>query len=282
VTDYHGRFIWYELFTTDIPAAKAFYGAVLGWEAQDASTPDMAYTVFAAGKTAISGIMGLPPEARRTGATPRWMAYVSVDDVDVISGRIKRLGGTIYVPPVDSNIGRISVVADPQTANLALVKDLRPGPRRPPEMGKQGHVGWHELLAADWNKVFDFYGELFGWRKSDAETGPTETYQLFSSGGQTIGGMFTKRPEEPLPFWLLYFNIDDIDTATERVKTAGGEVFEGPYELPDGIWIVRCIDPQGAAFALQGKRGHASEVGWTSAWGGFSSKGRMRVPKSPR
>ena len=32
------------------------------------------------------------------------------------------LGGAVYVPPTDTNIGRIAVVADPQTANLALVK----------------------------------------------------------------------------------------------------------------------------------------------------------------
>ncbi len=61
-------------------------------------------------------------------------------------------------------------------------------------------------------------------------------------------------PEEPLPFWLYYFDIDDIDAAAERVKTGGGQIFEGPLELPGGSWIVRCRDPQGAAFALQGKR----------------------------
>jgi hypothetical protein len=122
--------------------------------------------------------------------------------------------------------------------------------------------------------VFDFYGELFGWRKVDAETSPTETYQLFSAGGQTIGGMFTKRAVEPIPFWLHYFNTDDIDAAGERVKTAGGEVFEGPLELPGDIWIARCKDPQGAVFALQGKRSQDG-VGWSTEWGGFSSKGRL-------
>jgi uncharacterized protein len=282
MVDHHGRFAWYELMTTDMAGARAFYGTVLGWGAQEASTPDLTYTVFTAGKTAVTGLMELPAEARKMGATPRWMGYVGVNDMDVATARIKRLGGAVYVPPTDSNIGRISVVADPQTATLALVKGLTNGQREPAALGRLGHVGWHELLAADWQRIFAFYGELFDWQKAEAEIGPTETYQLFSIGAQTIGGMFTKRPEEPLPFWLFYFNIDDIDAAAERVKTAGGGVFEGPYELPDGIWIVRCTDPQGAAFALQGKRGHASEVGWTTEWGGFSSKGRLRVPKPPR
>ena len=135
-------------------------------------------------------------------------------------------------------------------------------------------MGWHELLAADREKAFAFYGELFGWQKADAETGPTDTYQLFSAGGQTIGGMSTKRPMEPGPFWLYYFNIGDIDAATELVKAAGGQVFKGPLELPGGSWIARCRDPQGAAFALQGKRSQQG-IGWSTEWDGFSSKGRL-------
>ena len=56
-------------------------------------------------------------------------------------------------------------------------------------MSEPGRVGWHELLAADRKKAFAFYGELFGWQKADAEIGPADSYQLFSAGGQTIGGM---------------------------------------------------------------------------------------------
>jgi hypothetical protein len=37
MADSHGRFIWYELTTTDMQAAKAFYAAVVGWGTRDAS-----------------------------------------------------------------------------------------------------------------------------------------------------------------------------------------------------------------------------------------------------
>jgi predicted enzyme related to lactoylglutathione lyase len=279
VVDYHGRFVWYELITTDVPAAKAFYANVVGWGAQDASTPDLAYTLLSAGKAAVGGLMELPPDARKMGATPRWMGYVGVDDVDASADRIKRLGGAVYVPPTNSNIGRISVVADPQTATLALVKGLKPGRKQPADLVKPGHVGWHELLAADRDKAFAFYGELFGWQKADGEIGRTDTYQLFSAGGQTIGAMLTKDPAEPHPFWLHYFNVDDIDAAMERVKTGGGRIFEGPIEVPGGSWIARCTDPQGAVFALQGKR-NQDGIGWSAEWDGISSKGRLVSTKS--
>ena len=284
---YHGRFAWYELLTTDMATARAFYGNVMGWSVKDASTPDLRYNLFAAGTAPVSGLMELPEEARRMGATPRWIGYVGVSDVDAIAERIKRLGGAVYVPPTDSNIGRISVVSDPQRATLALVDGLKSGWPQPDALAEPGRVGWHELLAADCKKAFVFYRELFGWRKANAEAGPADTSQLFSVGGQTIGCMFNKRPAEPVPFWLYYFNVDDIDAATERVTTGGGQIFEGPYEVLDGNWIVRCRDPQGAAFSLQGKRSGdakgrspaASELGWSTEWGGFSSRGRLLVNK---
>jgi predicted enzyme related to lactoylglutathione lyase len=274
VVEYHGRFAWYELMTTDVAAARAFYANVVGWGARDASTPDLAYTLFTAGKASVSGLMELPEATKRMGGTPRWIGYVGVSDVDGTADRIKRLGGAVYVPPTSSNIGRISIVADPQTATLALVKGLKPGRQQPTELGKAGHVGWHELLAVDWDKAFAFYGELFGWQKADLEIGPTGPYQLFSAGGQTIGGMFTKSPTEPLPYWLFYFNIGDIDAAAERVKSGGGRIYEGPLEVSGDSWIARCIDPQGAFFALQGKR-KQDGIGWSAEWDGFSSKGRL-------
>ena len=193
------------------------------------------------------------------------------------------------LPPTDSNIGRVSVVADPQKATFALVSGLTYGQPQPGGLDELGRVGWHELLAEDRNKIFDFYGELFGWQKADGETDPADLYQLFSAAGQTIGGMLTKLPSVPQPCWLYYFNVDDIGTAARRVNDSGGRILQGPIELTDGCWIARCADPQGALFALQGARGQtdiaqpsASEVAWSAKWGGIASQGRMVLPKPKR
>ena len=147
LVSHHGCFAWYELLTTDVAAAKAFYADVLGWEAREALTSDLPYTLFAAGKVPICGVMELPEEGRRMGASPRWMGYVGVDDIEVTTGRIKHLGGTVFVPPTDTNIGRISVVADPQSAIIALVAGLKFSQQQPLEAAKPGRVGWHELMA---------------------------------------------------------------------------------------------------------------------------------------
>ena len=282
----HGRFAWYELLTTDTAAAKAFYHDVAGWGTQDASTPQLNYTHFTAGEIAVGGLMELPEEGRKMGATPRWIGYVAVDDVEGTVDRLKRLGGAVYVPPTDSNIGRIALVADLQTATLALVSGLTSGGSSD-ESEKPGRVGWHELLAEDATTALAFYSELFGWQPGAAENDQMDSYQLLSAGGRTIGGMFTKLRRAPFPFWLYYFNVADMDAAMAGVKARGGKVVQGPLELVDGSWITRCIDPQGAMFALQGKRSGShteslvAELSSAAEWGGFASRGRV-VAKSAR
>ena len=287
--DQPARFAWYELLTTDVAAASDFYGKVVGWGAMDGSTPELAYTVLTAGEVPVGGLMELPEEGRRQGATPRWVGYVAVDDIDATASQIRRRGGAVLLPPTDSNIGRVSVVADPQKATFALVEGLTYGPQQPGGLDELGHVGWHELLAQDRSRIFDFYGELFDWQKDSGETDATDFYQLFSSAGQTIGGMLTKLPSVPQPCWLYYFNVDDIGTAARRINDSGGRILQGPIELTDGCWIARCADPQGALFALQGARGpkdtehpSASEVAWSAKWGGIASQGRMVLPKPKR
>src|ERR1700761_5682891 len=265
-------------------AAGKFYADVVGWNVKDGAGADFVYKLFCSGTTPIGGLIGLPPEAQRMGATARWMGYVGVQDIGAVTERLKRLGGTVYVPPTDSNIGRIAVVADPQNASLALVEGLRGGPEISAESNAAGRIGWQELLAADGAKAFGFYSELFGWQKAGTDAGSTEYQMVQTEDGALIGGMFNKRPIDPVPFWLLYINVEDIDAATARVKAGGGQVFEGPIELSEGSWIARCRDPQGAAFSLQGRRGDqakrgTTEVGWSTEWGGISSRGRLVVAK---
>jgi len=257
MVDSHGRFLWYELMTTDMEAAKAFYVDVVGWGTREAPLEGTPYTLFTAGGASVSGMMGFPDGARELGFRPTWLGYVGVNDVDAAADRIKQLGGAVHVSPRDvPNISRFAVAVDPQMATIAVVKWVDDSERRPAPPSTLGHVGWHELVAADWEKVWPFYAALFGWQKAEADTGAMGTYQLFSAEGETIGGMFTKRPTVPIPFWLYYFNVGDIDLAVQRVKAGGGHVVDGPIQVPGGRWIVQCVDPQGAIFALEGRRSH--------------------------
>jgi uncharacterized protein len=275
----HGRFAWYELATTDMKSAKAFYGDVLGWGTQDVPASGASYTLFTAGGAAVSGLMELPKEATTSGLRPSWLGYVGVDDVNAATNRIEELGGAVHVPPTEiPNVSRFSIAVDPQKATIALLKWLNGDQQQPAELNAPGRVGWHELLAADWEQAFAFYRELFSWQKAQTDTGAVGTYQLFSAAGETIGGMYTKPAMEPVPFWLYYFNVGDIDVAMKRVKAGGGTILDGPIEVPGSRWIARCTDPQAAIFALMGKRSH-NGIGYFERLPRNPSSARFGAPR---
>ncbi len=247
-------FVWYELMSSDVAAAKAFYASVVGWNTQDMPMPGMTYTLLWVGDIQIGGMMKLPKEASDAGMRPCWVGYVGVDDADGAAAKVKRLGGKIIGAPTDiPNVGRFAVVSDPQGAAFNLFKPSQPGERvvsREP-----GHIGWHELHTNDWPKAFEFYQAMFGWLKGDGmDMGPMGTYQLFTIGGTAVGAMFNSPAAQTARFWLYYFNVGDIDAAAKRVSDGGGKIMHGPQQVPGGGWIVQAADPQGAAFALLGSK----------------------------
>lgn len=246
-------FFWYELMTTDVDAAEAFYTNVVGWTAQPFQTSgDMPrYTIMNAGDRGIGGLMTLPEDARKMGMQPAWLGYIHTTDVDSSTKALKDAGGTVHRPPQDiPGVGRFSVVADPQGAIFMFLQPNAPD-QPPAPAGTPGHVGWHELYTTDWQKAVDFYTSQFGWEQDHpVDMGEMGTYQVFSVDGQQAGGMMNKPSQIPTPFWQFYFTVAAIDDAAKRVADAGGKVLMGPMEVPGGSWIVQCQDPQGAHFAL--------------------------------
>jgi len=246
------KFFWYDIMTTDTKAAQKFYSDVVGWGAQDSGVPNSNYTLLTVGGRGVAGLMPIPEEARKAGAGPCWMGYVGVEDVAEAGKQLVRAGGKLHRGPCDvPNVIRFSVVADPQGAGFIIAKGLvHDAPPALPD-GTPGTVGWHELYAGDRETAFQFYGKLFGWTKADAvDMGAMGTYQLFATGGDPVGGMMTKPPMIPAPYWSYYFNVPAIDAASKRVTDGGGEIHNGPMQVPGGHWIIQCQDPQGAVFAL--------------------------------
>jgi predicted enzyme related to lactoylglutathione lyase len=252
MSKYQGKFIWYDVMTTDTKAAESFYKRVIGWSAQASGMGDRSYTLFSMGPTMVGGLMPITEEARKMGVPPCWTGYVAVDDVDDYAKRVKKAGGKVHRGPEDiPGVGRFAVVADPHGAVFIIMKGSSEEGPKDAAPGTPGHIGWRELHAGDGKKAFDFYSGLFGWKKAEAfDMGPLGVYQTFSTGNGAVGGMMTRTPDTPAPFWLYYINVDALDAAVARAVAAGGKLAMGPHQVPTGQWIAQCTDPQGASFAL--------------------------------
>ena len=247
-----GQFIWYELLTTDLDSAATFYTAVTGWAARDSGTPGMDYRIFSASTAMVGGLVAIPPAAAAMGMPPMWLGYVRVPDVDAALTRTLAAGGAVRMPPMDiAGVGRMATIADPQGAGIYVMRpEMAEGTSTAFAPGARGHVGWNELHTTDWQAALAFYGAEFGWGKSgEIDMGPMGTYALFHAGAEAIGGMMNS-PNARHPFWMFYFNVDEINAARARVEAAGGRVVNGPHEVPGGSWVLQAMDPQGAMFGL--------------------------------
>jgi uncharacterized protein len=118
-----GVFLWDELVTSDVEAAKAFYGAVFGWMSEDMDMGEMGtYTLFkkADGESA-AGLM----QKRDAGGPATWTPYLAADDVDATVAKARELGAKTYLEPMDvETVGRFAVLADPTGASFGLYRPV--------------------------------------------------------------------------------------------------------------------------------------------------------------
>lgn len=250
-----GRFVWYELMTTDPDAATGFYQDVAEWGTEPWANSPEPYTVLLNGQRPLGGVMAIPAEAAQGGMPPMWTAYVCTDDVDATIEKAKELGAHLLFGPMDlPEVGRVAMLSDPQGAAFSIYRPEgdAPGGDYPPV---PGDFSWHELATTDHAAAFSFYSELFGWEKtSDFDMGEMGLYQMYGQDGREYGGMFNKPADMPFPpHWLLYIHVTDVDDAVDRVTKNGGQVLNGPMEVPGGDRVAQCMDPQGAVFALHAK-----------------------------
>ena len=254
------KFFWYELMTPDTAAARDFYGQVVGWTFSGMPGGDTPYTIISAGDRPVGGLFQLTDEMQAGGARPAWVGYIHVADVDAKVKEIEAAGGSVMMPPRDvPGAGRIAMLTDPGGAPF-YVMNPRPtggsGELAPIAPTATGAFSWHELYAGQGQAAaFDFYSKLFGWESmQEMDMGAMGVYRLWGVEGVQLGGMMDKPANIPVSFWGFYTTVDGIEAAVARLTEKGGQVLNGPHQVPGGSWIVQAIDPEGAAFALTSAR----------------------------
>jgi len=257
-----GSFVWYELLTPDPAGAKAFYDAVVGWNiAGEAQFPNGYRTIGRSDGGSAGGLLPLTDEMKEHGARPTWLSYIGVDDVDATVASIEEAGGKTYLPAFDiPDIGRVAMVADPQGAPFYVMKPIPPAndPNARSDVfsvDQPQHVRWNELSTTDPEGAIDFYRRQFGWgQDGDMDMGEMGKYRFIQQGSTTVGAVMRKPPQLPVSSWTYYIGVDDIDRAAEAIRSGGGQILNGPMEIPGGEFALNAMDPQGAPFGLVGPR----------------------------
>jgi uncharacterized protein len=250
-----GRPLWYELMTTDMKAAETFYTKVVGWTSAPFEGTPEPYSIF--GRSAEAPVAGVLKTPEGVNAPPFWAMYVGVPKLEEARDRITRLGGGEGSPVIEvPKVGRMQLMKDPQGAVFYIFEPA--STEQPPEAAAEvGEGSWHELMTTDAPAAMKFYSEIFGWQPSETlDMGPMGRYHMFNRPHGMIGGMMNKLPEmaNVPPNWQIYFRVPDINAAVERIKQNGGQILNGPMEVPGGDMVLNAMDPQGGAFSLHARK----------------------------
>jgi predicted enzyme related to lactoylglutathione lyase len=236
-----GEFAWHDLVTTDVEAAKRFYGELLGWTFERFEASDLDYPLITFGGEQHGGM--LPLEASQLGS-PSWLGHVRVPDADEALLRAEAAGGSGTGEPGEmEGVGRWAGIADPRGGTVSAFAPAYDTPA-------SGKVfAWLELASSDPDAARQFYAETLGWDTGEMDMGDAGTYVMLKrADGQDVAGITPSQGGEDV--WYPYFTTGDVDATTEQAKGLGATVLLEPIDVPGIGRFSILTDPAGARFGL--------------------------------
>ena len=241
--------VWTDLAATDPKAAAKFYSAVFGWKVE--VSPDPQYGGYATAQAHGKDVAGITPKQMEQQPSA-WTVYIGTANAAETAKKAEAAGAKIIAPVMEvGDQGHMAIIQDPSGAYLGL---WQAGKMHGSQSTGVNSMGWAELNARGFNKAEPFYKNLFGWgeKKSPMGEGQPGEYTEFQLHGESIAGgteMNEMVPAEVPSYWLVYFNVENVDKAFDKVIAEGGKEMLSPMDMPGGRFAI-VSDPEGAAFGL--------------------------------
>lgn len=249
---------WIDLMTTDVAAARRFYGELFGWEYETGDEEKYGgYVTARKNGKLVAGLM--QKDETMAGMPDVWSTYLRSDDAEATASAVGAHGGSVFMPPMDvPEQGRMAVFGD---ASGAAIGVWQPEEMRGYELvAEPGTPAWHELHAKDYDAAVQFYRDVFAWDTEVMSNTPEFRYTTLGSGMSAKAGILDASgylPEEVPSHWQVYFAVADTDATIAQATAMGATVLDGPADSDFGR-VAMLADPTGATFKVissQGARG---------------------------
>lgn len=116
-----GSLVWSEALSRDFEAAKAFYLAVFGYEAEEIGGVGPRYAALYAGGRPVAGVAELHPDLPAGALPPQWLPIFSTSETDAAVGHVLANGGGVVCRPFDTDFGRMAILRDAGSAPFAVI-----------------------------------------------------------------------------------------------------------------------------------------------------------------
>jgi len=115
------------------------------------------------------------------------------------------------------------------------------------QTGPSHAPAWFDISTPDAPRARRFYQDMFAWPVSVLD----ETYALVGSdGSQPTGGIGQAGPDSPYTGIVVYFQVDNVDTALVRAEQLGGSRTLEPQSVPGRRRMAVFTDPDGNPVGL--------------------------------
>jgi predicted enzyme related to lactoylglutathione lyase len=251
-----GKFVWFDLFTHDLQAARHFYEELFGWSFYPVESGRKSVNTIIREGIPIANATQIDRKKNKVRKS-RWLSYLSVEDVDRSTKLVEQYNGTIYMRPKElPNRGRVAVVKDPQGAVFAMVTVLGGDPPDQ-EMMENFWMG-SELWTSHMDSALNFYQVLVGYEQKMVDVGTESKYCLMVKDGQPRAGMVKIPWDDVKPNWVPYIAVEDVMAIADKVKQLGGILLIEPDKKVREGRVAIISDPNGAVFGVQQLSGTAS------------------------
>jgi uncharacterized protein len=121
--------------------------------------------------------------------------------------------------------------------------------KMPADVGP-GRVAWFDITTTNLARAKEFYGKLFDWTFT-AVAGTDQAVEI-NSRGTAIGTIRGADGAISGFNGVVYIQVDDVRSASDKAKTLGGTIVPGfPFNLPNGTGAISLImDPSGHPLGL--------------------------------
>jgi uncharacterized protein len=245
----YGKFVWHDLVTDDVPAARDFYGKLFDWEFKGRGGDGAPYLTAVKDDVPLAGIVKADRLQEQVNES-RWIGYISVPDVDKVASLILNSGGLIYRAPMELEVrGPQAIVGDNKGAAFGIINANGGDPID--SEPKEGTWLWNELLTDAPENVTSFYASLAGYKVGRVSGENSKDYYIMSYEGKQRAGITSIPWENAKPNWLPYLMVNDLRAKISQAESLGARIIIAPDQNIQNGNIAILADPTGAVFGLQ-------------------------------
>jgi predicted enzyme related to lactoylglutathione lyase len=241
---------WADLWTSDVDGSRRFYSELFGWEAQEPSAEFGGYFMFTRNGVPVSGGMGPMGDMP---ADDTWRVYLATDDITKTLLAAEAGGATLVGPEMAvADLGSQAVLVEPTGATVGVWQPGTFGGFG--VLAEPGTPAWFELRTVDYPRAVGFHRDVFHWATNTVSDTDQFRYTTMRSpdGDGELAGILDVAGWAPgggRSEWIIYWYVEDLDTAVATVRGLGGSVLTEPQDTPYGL-MATVADPAGARFNL--------------------------------